>query len=81
MIAALAKAMDNRASYRDLLNTAESIIEMNGQMHNVETHMAEIGQKCNTRLLERKATNFRAWQEEVDNPGMTNMMSLLLVVC
>ena len=54
---------------------------MNGQMHNVETHMAEIGQKCNTRLLEKKATNFNAWQEEVDTPGMTLLASHSMVLC
>lgn len=61
----------HRASYRDLLNTAESIIEMDGQMHEVEAHLAEIGQKCNTRVLEKKGINLRAWQEEVHASGRT----------
>lgn len=73
--------MRNRASYRGLLGTAESIIEMNGQMHNLETHLAEIGQKCNTRLLEKKTTNFNAWKEEINEPGMSPMLPIQLARC
>ena len=43
-------------------------------MHNVETHLAEIGQKCNTRLLEKRTKNFRTWQEEVDKPRLAYIM-------
>ncbi|KAK3049502.1 hypothetical protein LTR09_009169 [Extremus antarcticus] len=45
------------ASYRDLLGTAERIIEMDEQMQRVETTMGEIGRKCNARTVERVAEN------------------------
>lgn len=57
------------ASYRDLLGTAESIIEMGGQMHKVEAYMGEIGKRCNTRILERKESNLRIWTEDVGAPS------------
>ena len=56
-------------SYRDLLGTAESIIEMDGQMHQVEAFMGNIGQKCNTRLLEKKGANLERWSKEIAAPG------------
>jgi len=46
-------------SYRDLLGTAETIIEMDGKMHDVEGLMADIGRKCNSRMLERSAMQSR----------------------
>ena len=57
------------ASYRDLLGTAETIIEMNEEMHTVEAYVGEIGQRCNTRLLERKGSNLRSWAEEIEAPS------------
>ena len=57
------------ASYRDLLGTAESIIEMGVQMDEVESYMGEIGKRCNTRILDKKASNLRTWTEEVGAPS------------
>ncbi|KAL8863465.1 MAG: hypothetical protein Q9178_000146 [Gyalolechia marmorata] len=48
------------ASYRDLLGTAESIIEMDGQMQQVESYLGDMGRRCNSRLLEKKAVNLKA---------------------
>lgn len=45
------------ASYRDLLSTAERIIDMDKQMHETEDLLGEIGQKCNARAIERIAIN------------------------
>lgn len=45
------------ASYRDLLGTAERIIEMDDQIQHVETHLSDIGRKCNTRAVERAVDN------------------------
>ncbi|KAL8796064.1 MAG: hypothetical protein Q9195_001640 [Heterodermia aff. obscurata] len=53
------------ASYRDLLGTAESIIEMDGKMQEVEVHLGDIGARCNTRLLEKKISNLRQWDTAV----------------
>ncbi|KAL8735054.1 MAG: hypothetical protein Q9181_002968 [Wetmoreana brouardii] len=53
------------ASYRDLLGTADSIVEMDGQMQKVEAYLAKMGMRCNNRLLEKKAANLRAWDNGV----------------
>ncbi|KAH0348197.1 hypothetical protein KCU83_g6235, partial [Aureobasidium melanogenum] len=44
-------------SYRDLLSTAERIVDMDQQIHSVDTRLGEIGQKCNARAIERIAAN------------------------
>ncbi|KAF2744519.1 hypothetical protein M011DRAFT_460809 [Sporormia fimetaria CBS 119925] len=43
------------ASYRDLLSTAETIIDMSEQMQHVESRLAHIGHNCNSRSLDRIA--------------------------
>ncbi|KAL9580533.1 MAG: hypothetical protein Q9212_004441 [Teloschistes hypoglaucus] len=48
-------------SYRDLLGTADMIVEMDGQMQKVERHLGVMGVRCNSRLLDRKASNLKAW--------------------
>ncbi|MCJ1268203.1 para-aminobenzoate synthase, (PABA) [Lobaria immixta] len=53
------------ASYRDLLGTAESIIEMDGQMQQVETYVGNMGKRCNARLLEKKGSNLHTWDGQV----------------
>ena len=62
-----------RASYRDLLGTAESIIEMDGQIHDVESLIGDIGVKCNTRLMERKTANFISWTKETSAKGTSKL--------
>ncbi|KAI9772900.1 MAG: hypothetical protein M1840_008782 [Geoglossum simile] len=49
------------ASYRDLLGTAERIVEMDGTMQQVETHLGVISQKCNSRTLDKIARNYAAF--------------------
>ncbi|KAI4730887.1 hypothetical protein E4T49_01076 [Aureobasidium sp. EXF-10728] len=44
-------------SYRDLLSTAERIVDMDQQIHSVETRLGDIGQKCNARAIERISAN------------------------
>jgi hypothetical protein len=44
-------------SYRDLLGTAERIIEMDGQMQLVEENLAGIGRRCDYRVVERSRNN------------------------
>ncbi|KAG9715396.1 hypothetical protein KCU59_g19852, partial [Aureobasidium melanogenum] len=46
-------------SYRDLLSTAERIVDMDQQIHSVDIRLGEIGQKCNARAIERIAANQR----------------------
>ncbi|KAF2219393.1 hypothetical protein BDZ85DRAFT_243648 [Elsinoe ampelina] len=45
------------SSYRDLLGTADRIIDMNTEMQQLEDTFSEIGQKCNSRSINRLATN------------------------
>ncbi|KAH7125548.1 hypothetical protein B0J11DRAFT_487253 [Dendryphion nanum] len=57
------------ASYRDLLTTAETIIDMEVRMSSVETKLARIGHNCNSRNIERIARNahsFRSHQRARD---------------
>ncbi|KXT05904.1 hypothetical protein AC578_336 [Pseudocercospora eumusae] len=51
-------------SYRDLLGTAERIIDMDNQIQEVEHHMAEIGRKCNARAVERIVDNHKRLKAE-----------------
>ena len=44
-------------SYRDLLGTAERIIEMDGQMQLAEGNLAGIGRRCDYRVVERSRNN------------------------
>jgi hypothetical protein len=45
------------ASYRELLGTAERIIEMDGQMQRAEGNLAGIGRRCDYRVVERTREN------------------------
>ncbi|KAK3646615.1 hypothetical protein LTR56_000519 [Elasticomyces elasticus] len=45
------------ASYRDLLGTAERIIEMDEQIKTVESNLSDIGRKCNARAVGRVGEN------------------------
>lgn len=49
------------ASYRDLLGTAESIIDMDAQMQDVEAYLGDMSSKCDARVLEKKGANMRNW--------------------
>lgn len=51
-------------SYRDLLGTAERIIDMDAQMQLVEFHMAHIGRQCNSRKLEKIGDNHKSVRSE-----------------
>jgi division protein CdvB (Snf7/Vps24/ESCRT-III family) len=46
-----------RTSYRNLLDTAETIIDMEVRMEQVESKLARVGQSCNSRDLERISKN------------------------
>ena len=59
----------DRASYRDLLRTADSIIEMDGHMHHIEAYLGEMGKNCNTRLLEKKGSNLGALNDMIGATG------------
>ncbi|KAK7538832.1 uncharacterized protein J3D65DRAFT_623275 [Phyllosticta citribraziliensis] len=46
------------ASYRDLLGTAERIIEMDHQIQDVDATLGVIGRKCNSRRVDKIAKNY-----------------------
>ena len=50
-----------RASYRDLLDTAERIVGMDDAIQKVEFNLGFISEKCNSRLVERRGRNFDRW--------------------
>ncbi|KAI9656357.1 MAG: hypothetical protein M1831_004609 [Alyxoria varia] len=52
------------ASYRDLLGTAHTIIEIDGQLQEVEKLIGSAGKKANTRLIEKTGQNCEAYQDE-----------------
>ncbi|RPB25301.1 hypothetical protein L211DRAFT_806633 [Terfezia boudieri ATCC MYA-4762] len=52
-------------SYRDLLHTANKIIEMDDSMQKVESNLADASRNCNYRLMEKKARNVKLYQERV----------------
>ncbi|KAK9860005.1 hypothetical protein MYU51_010183 [Penicillium brevicompactum] len=45
--------------YRDLVGTAETIVAMNRDIQDVETVLADVGRRCNPRLVERKQVHAR----------------------
>lgn len=57
------------ASYRDLLGTAERIVDMHDQTHLVESGLVDVGRLCNTQLLERKVRNFGRAGKSWDGRG------------
>lgn len=57
MIHGLTITCANRGSYRNLLGTAETIVDMDEQMRTVEAHVTDIGMNCNLRTLEGKVSD------------------------
>ena len=47
----------HRVSYRSLLDTAETIIDMEVRMDQVETKLSKVGHSCNSRGLETITNN------------------------
>ncbi|KAJ5822743.1 hypothetical protein N7447_005083 [Penicillium robsamsonii] len=45
--------------YRDLVGTAETIVTMNRDIQDVESILADVGRRCNPRLIERKHVHVR----------------------
>lgn len=59
-----------RESYRDLLQTANKITEMDVSMQKVESNLADASRNCNYRLMEKKARNVKLYQERVGGRGL-----------
>ena len=58
-----------RASYRDLLDTAERIVGMDEAIQKVEFNLGFISEKCNSRLVERRGQNFDRWSLTTKSKG------------
>lgn len=58
------------SSYRELLGTAETIIEMDSQIKSVENLMGEMGKQCNSRLLNDKMSNSVRWDASIRATGI-----------
>jgi hypothetical protein len=48
-----------RTRYRELVGTAETIVAMNRDIQDVESLLADVGRRCNPRLVERKLVHVR----------------------
>lgn len=59
-----------RESYRDLLQTAEKIIETDGVMRKIENNLGDASRNCNYRLMEKKARNVNLFQERLRGIGL-----------
>ena len=55
---------DYSGSYRDLLGTAETIIDINDQMHDVEALFAQTSRKSNSRVLDKISSRRRQLQRQ-----------------
>ncbi|KAI5791517.1 hypothetical protein FPQ18DRAFT_336332, partial [Pyronema domesticum] len=53
-------------SYRDLLQTAERIVDMDAAAKNVETNLGDASRNCNSKLLDRKAKNLKIFNDTID---------------
>ncbi|KAJ5669322.1 hypothetical protein N7462_010392 [Penicillium macrosclerotiorum] len=50
--------------YRELVGTAETIVEMNKHIQEAETTLADVGRRCNPRLVEKKHLHARRLQSD-----------------
>ncbi|PGH31712.1 hypothetical protein GX50_05491 [[Emmonsia] crescens] len=62
--------------YRELLGTAQTIVEMNDEIQEVETKLSNIGRRCNPRLIERKL-DIGVVDEGVDDRAIAAQLALL----
>ncbi|PYI10770.1 hypothetical protein BO78DRAFT_458180 [Aspergillus sclerotiicarbonarius CBS 121057] len=49
--------------YRELVGTAETIVSMNREMEDVDSTLADIGRRCNPRLMEKMYTYYNQIKE------------------
>lgn len=56
--------------YRELVGTAETIVEMNKDIQDVDTILVDIGRRCNPRLVEKKHQHARQMKRDATEKGM-----------
>ncbi|KAI9375875.1 Vps51/Vps67-domain-containing protein [Aspergillus egyptiacus] len=57
--------------YRELVGTAETIVSMNREMEEVDTTLADIGRRCNPRLMGKKYAHFNQINGETTEQDAT----------
>lgn len=65
------------ASYRDLLGTAERIIEMDGQMSTLESGLGDMGRRCDARRLERSGSNWAGMKKRTGGEDESLMAAMV----
>lgn len=65
------KANGSRTSYRSLLDTAETIIDMEIRMDQVESKLSTVGQHCSSRGLERISSNASKMDSHIRSHGQS----------
>lgn len=71
----------SRTRYRELVGTAETIVVMNREIQDVDSNLADIGQRCNPRLVEKKSAHFSQIRGDVLNRGMAVLFLGVSVQC
>lgn len=71
----------SRTRYRELVGTAETIVLMNREIQDVDSNLADIGQRCNPRLVEKKNAHFSQIKGDVLDSGMMILFLGVLVQC
>lgn len=63
------------ASYRNLLGTAESLIEMDAHIGHVETYLNDLGKKCNAKIMKKSVSNLSILDKSTAAPGASAFFS------
>lgn len=66
-----------RASYRDLLRTAESIVEMDENIHRVEANLSDVSRKCNSKVIDGIARNYGDFERQRKVSGISSIATEL----
>lgn len=61
--------------YRELVGTAETIVEMNKEIKDVEGILTDVGRRCNPRLVEKKHQHARQMKKDAANLGKLQFLS------
>ena len=63
-----------RASYRDLLGTAERIVHLDGHLRETEAVLADLSRECNSNVVDRKVLDVA--QSKVPTTNMSELNTI-----
>lgn len=63
-----------RTRYRELVGTAETIVVMNRDIQAIDSNLADIGQRCNPRLVEKKSAHLSQMKSDVLDKGTVDIL-------